>query len=705
MVRGALDQSAAFRIGLMQEACAGHLEAPGQAASSAPLRPPLLRGRRPFDAVAMLSPSASGTRGSSPCHRHSNGGCAAPPRCRPGNARRNGTARSAGRGRGRCSRVPRRGLEFRLARRRPERARPRWWSRSKRGVWFPVCAERVSRRGNGNAGTRGNAPRACGGTAGNRPAIRTRRPRRSSSGSSGGPSGATQHRPRTCVPFRGHRITVSTWRTSSPARPASSAAISSSACSHAASASTCWCGRGRWRSSRRSRNSGAHAPSRVVPVAGDLAEPNLGVSKADLRQAHRQGRAPVPPRGGVRPAGDERGAGDGEHRRHRPRAAVRRQRAGGLLPPRELDRGRRTYKGSFRENMFEEATGLDHPYFRTKHESEALVRNRCKRPWRVYRPGIVVGHSQTGQIDKIDGPYYFFKMIQKLRQSLPPWFPLIGLEGGYINLVPVDYVAAAMDHLAHVPGPGRPVLPPDRPAPAPRRRSTESFRALRHAPTMAFRLDPKLLDLIPAGVTGVAGELPAAAAGRRHDPAGPPHPARRHAVLQLADALRLHAHAAPARRHRHRVPSLEDYAWRLWDYWERHLDPDLSLDRSLAGAVRGKVVLITGGSSGIGLAAAERCVGRGRQGADRRPRSREARGGAPRSSPRTAAAVPPTPATSPTTPPAMRFAKQSARRTWRRGRAGQQRRAARSAARSTCPMIASTISSARCNSTTSRSCA
>jgi NAD(P)-dependent dehydrogenase (short-subunit alcohol dehydrogenase family) len=53
-------------------------------------------------------------------------------------------------------------------------------------------------------------------------------------------------------------------------------------------------------------------------------------------------------------------------------------------------------------------------------------------------------------------------------------------------------------------------------------------------------------------------------------------------------------------------PNLKDYAWRLWDYWERNLDPDLHIDRSLHGTVGGKVVLVTGGSSGIGLAAAHR---------------------------------------------------------------------------------------------------
>jgi NAD(P)-dependent dehydrogenase (short-subunit alcohol dehydrogenase family) len=53
-------------------------------------------------------------------------------------------------------------------------------------------------------------------------------------------------------------------------------------------------------------------------------------------------------------------------------------------------------------------------------------------------------------------------------------------------------------------------------------------------------------------------------------------------------------------------PRLPDYAYRLWDYWERNLDPDLFIDRTLKGKVQGKVVLVTGGSSGIGLAAAHK---------------------------------------------------------------------------------------------------
>src|SRR3546814_4555182 len=98
--------------------------------------------------------------------------------------------------------------------------------------------------------------------------------------------------------------------------------------------------------------------------------------------------------------------------------------------------------------MFDEAEGLDDPYLRTKHDSEGLVREEKRIKWRIYRPGMVVGHSQTGEMDKIDGPYYFFTLIKKLREMLPPWMPTLGIEGGRLNIVPVDFVADGLDHNA-----------------------------------------------------------------------------------------------------------------------------------------------------------------------------------------------------------------------------------------------------------------
>ncbi len=355
---------------------------------------------------------------------------------------------------------------------------------------------------------------------------------------------------------------------------------------------------------------GARA-SRAVPVAGNLAEPNLGVSKADIRRLsgkvdHLFHLAAIYD---LQASVEEQDLANIVGTDHALQFAETVQ--AGTFHHASSIAAAGSYQGSFRENMFEEATGLEHPYFRTKHESEALVRSRCRRPWRVYRPGIVVGHSQTGQIDKIDGPYYFFKMIQKLRQSLPPWFPLIGLEGGYINLVPVDFVVGAMDHLAHLPGQDGQCFHLTDPR---QRRVGEVlnlFARAGHAPTMAFRLDPKLVDLIPAGVTGsLSGYRPLQQVLETvlRDLRIPRDVMQFFNWQTRFDSTRTQRLLEGSEV---RVPVLEDYAWRLWDYWERHLDPDLSLDRSLAGAVRGKVVLITGGSSGIGLAAAGRCADAG----------------------------------------------------------------------------------------------
>ena len=111
------------------------------------------------------------------------------------------------------------------------------------------------------------------------------------------------------------------------------------------------------------------------------------------------------------------------------------------------------YAGVFTEEMFEEGQRLSHPYYRTKFESERIVRDESRVPFRIYRPGMVVGSSETGEMDKIDGPYYFFKRIKTIRDRVPKWLPILGVEGGHMPVAPVDYVAAAIDQINAQVGP------------------------------------------------------------------------------------------------------------------------------------------------------------------------------------------------------------------------------------------------------------
>jgi thioester reductase-like protein len=173
------------------------------------------------------------------------------------------------------------------------------------------------------------------------------------------------------------------------------------------------------------------------------------------------------------------------------------------------------YEGNFREDMFDEGQPLKHPYHRTKFEAERIVRTDATVPWRVYRPAIVVGDSRTGEMDKIDGPYYFFKAIQKARGALPAWFPLIGPELGDTNVVPVDYVAAAIDHIAHVDGLDRQAFHIANPKPQSSGDVLNAFANAANAPQFAMRVDSDLLSALPKGAFGMAMQLPAAKGVRK----------------------------------------------------------------------------------------------------------------------------------------------------------------------------------------------
>ncbi len=267
------------------------------------------------------------------------------------------------------------------------------------------------------------------------------------------------------------------------------------------------------------------------------------------------------------------------------------------------------HDGPFDESMFDEGQALTSPYHRTKFESERLVREESTRPWRVYRPAIVVGHSETGAMDKVDGPYYFFPVIKLLRDRLPAWLPLVGVDLGDTNVVPVDYVAKAMDHLAHLAGHDGATFHLVNPEPQPVVELVNAFCGAAGAPRFATPVDrgtaPGLLGLVPGPLKPLrlAGSLLRTAPVRAVLDLTigrlgiPPEVLAHSSFRPVFDSRRTEKALAGSGI---AVPDLESYARTLWGYWEDHLDRSTAHDAGAREALTGKYVVITGASSGIG---------------------------------------------------------------------------------------------------------
>jgi short-subunit dehydrogenase len=347
---------------------------------------------------------------------------------------------------------------------------------------------------------------------------------------------------------------------------------------------------------------------RIVPVFGDLAQPRLGLCDADLSRL--EGRIGhlfhVAGLYDMRADARDLELVNVEGTRHAVELA--KDLGAGCFHHVSSIASAGHFPGVFREDMFEQAVGLEDPYFRTKHDSETVVRESCAVPWRIYRPAIVVGHSQTGEMDKVDGPYFFFPLLESLGARLPSWLPLPGFAGGELNIVPVDFVARALDHIAHRPQlDGRTFHLVD-PNPSSAGEVISLFARLAGSPDFGLRIpssEPlmapalRLLAKDPAGLTnatigrylGVPPRvLDYVVAGTRFD--------CRNTREALSDSDIA-------------VPPLADYAPSLWRYWEQHLNLDPRHPRGLSRVIRGKRVLITGASSGIGRATAVKLAAAG----------------------------------------------------------------------------------------------
>ncbi|HTC58993.1 MAG TPA: SDR family oxidoreductase, partial [Solirubrobacteraceae bacterium] len=270
------------------------------------------------------------------------------------------------------------------------------------------------------------------------------------------------------------------------------------------------------------------------------------------------------------------------------------------------------YKGEFSEDFFDEGQRLPSPYHATKFEAERAVREQELVPWRVYRPGVVVGDSKTGEIDKIDGPYYFFKAIQRMRQVVPQWMPLLGLDLGKTNVVPVDWVAGALDHIAHRPHLDGRAFHLTYPGGQRVDEVMNDIATAANAPRFAVSIDKRVLDVVPTTPLSLLMRIPPLRQARRLTlrELGIPKEVLEHIDLVPPFNTRQAERALAGSDFEH-PPALREYAVKLWDYWEREMDPSISRRRTLGEAVRDKRVLITGASSGIGRATAVKVAAAG----------------------------------------------------------------------------------------------
>lgn len=261
------------------------------------------------------------------------------------------------------------------------------------------------------------------------------------------------------------------------------------------------------------------------------------------------------------------------------------------------------FPGEYTEDDFDVGQPLPTPYHRTKFEAELLVRTSPGLRYRIYRPAVVVGDSRTGEMDKVDGPYYFFGVLAKLA-VLPRLTPIMLPDTGRTNIVPVDYVVDALVALMHADGlDGRTFH-----LTAPK---TVGLRGI-------YRGVAKAAGLPPA-----RGSLPGSVAAPVLKVRGRARVLRNMAATQLgipaevfdlvdlkptfiSDQTRKALHGTGIE-----VPEFSRYAPRLWRYWAEHLDPDRARRDDPQGPLQGRHVIITGASSGIGRAAAIAVAERG----------------------------------------------------------------------------------------------
>jgi thioester reductase-like protein/short-subunit dehydrogenase involved in D-alanine esterification of teichoic acids len=261
------------------------------------------------------------------------------------------------------------------------------------------------------------------------------------------------------------------------------------------------------------------------------------------------------------------------------------------------------FPGVYTEEDFDLAQDLPTPYHRTKFEAEMLVRSTKGLRMRVYRPAVVVGDSRTGEMDKVDGPYYFFGVLAKLA-VLPKVVPVLLPDTGRTNVVPVDYVVHSVVAIMHAPGRDGQTFHLTAP-------KTIGLKHIYRGVATEAGLPP-LRGTLPGSMTAPFLKASGRAKTLRNMTAAQLGiPAEILDVIDLAPTFTSENTTDALRDIGIRVPEFASYAPKLWRYWAEHLDPDRARRDDPDGPLVGRHVIITGASSGIGRASAIAVADRG----------------------------------------------------------------------------------------------
>ena len=104
-------------------------------------------------------------------------------------------------------------------------------------------------------------------------------------------------------------------------------------------------------------------------------------------------------------------------------------------------------RGVVLEDELDEGQGFHNAYEETKFDAERIARDAMRHlPVTVVRPGVIVGDSRTGEIDKFDGPYYLVVLIAT--NALQVHLPLPGRGTAPMHLAPIDFVVDAAHALS-----------------------------------------------------------------------------------------------------------------------------------------------------------------------------------------------------------------------------------------------------------------